>query len=142
MTSMIRLFLLVLLLLSSSAHAVEFKRAFAPRQDRLTVLDGDTVCYRRRPERRETVCWRILGIDTPEIHKKCSKALALRAKDELTKILFSGRPLVWVSRKPDKYGRPLVKIRVGGVDPAKSLVAMGLARAYFGKKKVDWCATD
>lgn len=139
---LIRLFLPLLLALPTSAYAIEFKRAFFPRQDRLYTLDGDTACYRRRPERRETVCWRVLGIDAPELHKACSKAIALKAKDELGRLLSLGKPLVWVSRKPDKYGRPLVKITVGKVDVAKSMVTNGFARPYLGGKRTNWCSAS
>ena len=109
------------------------------------VYDGDTVellCG------ADTQTARLVGFDTPETRNPgCPEeaALGLRAKlrlgDLVARAQGAGRGGVLLDhRGHDRYGRRLVAMRIGGRDLAEVMVAEGLAVAYQGKARIDWCA--
>jgi endonuclease YncB( thermonuclease family) len=100
------------------------------------VVDGDTIIVDR-----ERI--RIVGIDAPEIgHAQCELELkrGLEAKAFLlTMIVDACGPLARASAscldiarlpKPDRYGRTLAGISVGGRDVASEMISAGHARPY------------
>lgn len=126
-----------------------------PRQDRLAgpveadvtrAGDGDTVEVAAKVWPRQTVVTdiRIGGIDTPEKkgRAQCAEeaALAEKASAETTKLLLNKRVLL-TDLQFEKYGgRMLGTITtMDGIDAGKNLISKGLARAYDGKKKSNWC---
>lgn len=138
------LILLMALLLAYPAEATVFKRYFAPQMTRVKVHDGDTICYALRPYHQVKVedCWRLYGIDTPEINKPCSKKIGTQARDELNRFVHSGRMLVSLSVQREKFGRHLAKVRVGKQDAASMLISKGMAKPYLGKgPRPNWCQT-
>jgi endonuclease YncB( thermonuclease family) len=114
------------------------------------VIDGDTLAVRARiwlgQELRVNV--RIARIDTPELSSRCvrERQLAVRAREFMRNILFTEgqiEPTIWLSDiDQDKYGgRVLARVTApSGDDVAKALVQAGLARAYDGKKRINWCS--
>ena len=103
------------------------------------VFDGDTL---------ELICGtkairaRLVGFDAPETHpSRCPAEAALggRAKERL-RGLASGAGVEYQDMGHDKYGRDLVFMRVGGRDVAAVMIAEGLAVAYDGATRIDWCA--
>lgn len=103
------------------------------------VYDGDTV---------ELVCGgtaetaRLVGFDTPEVTSpRCpeEKALGLQATQRLRGLLMAMD--IGISDLGfDKYQRRLVRVMVKGRDVAGIMVAEGLAVAYSGGTRIDWCA--
>jgi len=103
------------------------------------VYDGDTV---------ELVCGgvpetaRLVGFDAPEVKSpRCpeEKALGLQATQRLRGVLMAVD--IGISDLGfDKYQRRLVRVMVGGRDVAAIMVAEGLAVAYSGGTRIDWCA--
>lgn len=113
------------------------------------VTDGDTFrCIFDPPlwgPYRETQV-RIAGIDTPESRKppgKCVKEVRLGkiAKAEMKRRVAEGSivALQWTGEK-EKYGRVLANVTLpDGSDWGEELIRMGVARAYTGGKKSNWC---
>jgi micrococcal nuclease len=98
------------------------------------VIDGDTFDL-------NGTRIRVAGIDAPETHPpRCVEEarLGLAATQKLAELL-RGRPL-WISGlKPDRYGRSVGTVRVGGEDVADAMIGAGLARNYDGKQRQGWC---
>ena len=108
------------------------------------VYDGDTV---------ELLCGditqtaRLVGFDTPETAPPgCPQeaALGLKAKLRLGDLVARSRTagqggLLLDHRGWDRYGRRLIAMRVDGRDVGDVLIAEGLAVAYAGEARVDWC---
>lgn len=109
------------------------------------VIDGDTVditvdlgfdIYSR-------VRFRLWGLDTPE---KTSKIPELRIianqATEFVKSAVDGKTVLVESVEKDKYGRWLAKLYIDDLQPSlnEQLLALGLAKAYFGdsKSNVGW----
>lgn len=111
------------------------------------VIDGDTVKFEvgfLPKELGNNIAVRVLGIDTPEKapRAKCEKEAELGKKaTEFTKKVVTEAKVIDVQLKSwDKYGgRVLGNITLDGKDLTKLLIDAGLARAYFGEKKSDWC---
>lgn len=109
----------------------------------LATTDGDTFRARLEvwPGVEVVTAVRLRGIDTPEIHGKCSaeKAAALAAKARLAALLAGGR--VEVSQVTlDKFaGRIDGLVSVDGVRVDGVLIAEGLARPYTGGARLPWC---
>lgn len=87
---------------------------------------------------------RLFGLDSPEIHGKCSqeKELALKAQAKLKEWLPKNSSVqLFVMKEKDKYGRVLANIRTpDGTSITKRLIDEGLARVYNGKgKRQGWC---
>jgi len=113
------------------------------------VYDGDTV---------ELLCGtatqtaRLVGFDTPETRSPgCPQeaALGLRAKLRLGDLVTQAQgggalqgqgDVLLDNRGFDKYGRRLVAMQIGGRDVADMMIAEGLAVAYSGEARIDWCA--
>jgi endonuclease YncB( thermonuclease family) len=92
----------------------------------IRITDGDTV--RLGDERI-----RLLDIDAPELfspHCPAERVAARRAKSALTTIL-AGR-MVTIDREPspDRYGRTLARLVVGGTSAGDRLQAQGFALPY------------
>ena len=108
----------------------------------LSVYDGDTITVMidlGLSIKVKAKC-RLLGIDTPEIRTKSAteKKLGYEARDRLRE-LVDGKWVVLNSvAKPDKYGRLLVKVWIGGACVNDTLIAEGLARAYDGGTRQSW----
>ena len=111
------------------------------------VIDGDTVKFEvgfLPKELGNNIAVRVLGVDTPEKapRAKCEKEAELGKKaTEFTKKVVTEAKVIDVQLKSwDKYGgRVLGNITLDGKDLTKLLIDAGLARAYFGEKKSDWC---
>lgn len=111
------------------------------------VIDGDTVKFEvgfLPKELGNNIAVRVLGVDTPEKapRAKCDKEAELGKKaTEFTKKVVTEAKVIDVQLKSwDKYGgRVLGNITLDGKDLTKLLIDAGLARAYFGEKKSDWC---
>jgi endonuclease YncB( thermonuclease family) len=142
MTDMRFILTSLILLVAYPAEATVFRRYVAPQMTRIKVHDGDTICYALKPYHQVKIedCWRLFGGDTPEINKPCSKALGMKARDELDRFVHSGRMLVSLSVQREKFGRHLAKVRVGKQDAMAMLISKGLAKPYFGKgPRPNWC---
>ena len=109
------------------------------------VYDGDTVellCG------TQTQTARLVGFDTPETRQPgcaAEAALGLRAKLRLGDLVAQRQgqgqgDILLDHRGYDKYGRRLVAMQVGGRDVAEVMIAEGLAVAYSGEARIDWCA--
>jgi endonuclease YncB( thermonuclease family) len=108
----------------------------------VSVIDGDTLMVNARPWPQQTisVLVRIRGIDTPELHAKCSdvRELALAARDVLAEALATGDGrLSLTDISGDKYfGRVVADVAYdNGRDAASVMLAAGLARPYDGGHK-------
>lgn len=103
------------------------------------VYDGDTV---------ELLCGeknltaRLLGFDAPETKSpKCAAEAGWGHRATLRLRELVKRPELALFRNGhDKYGRALVVLTVGGKDVARIMVGEGLAVAYHGEARRNWCA--
>jgi len=108
------------------------------------VYDGDTV---------ELLCGagteraRLVGFDTPETTEPGCAAegdLGLQAKLRLGDLVAraQGQPegILLDATGIDRYGRRLVTMRIFGRDVADIMIEEGLAVAYGGAARTDWCA--
>lgn len=116
------------------------------------VVDGDTIWVRCKNGSVYKI--RILGVDTPEIHRKNNpyeyytyngtpitnttylKLWGYRAKEYVENTLKNKEVVVVfdrISPKRDEYGRYLAYIFVDGKDLGKSLIIYGYARVYRSK---------
>lgn len=105
----------------------------------IRVIDGDTILVTARPWPQQSieVYVRLRGIDTPELKSSCQKGktAAIEAKHLLEEMAL-GSSVVKLSRiSADKYfGRIVADVSLAdGRDPAKEMMAAGLAAAYSGK---------
>ncbi len=107
------------------------------------VLDGDTIEVRAEVwlgiELTSHV--RIRGIDAPELHSTCAaeRTMAEAAKDRLTTLVGDTVSLAHIEQ--DKYGGRVDAdvINAAGADLGAAMIAAGLARAYDGGTRGDWC---
>src|SRR6266513_1702950 len=91
----------------------------------IIVIDGDTFIL-------NATRIRVAGIDAPETHPaRCAEEARLgQAATQKLAELLRGRPL-WISwLRPDRYGRSVGIVRVGGKDVADAMISAGLARNY------------
>lgn len=103
------------------------------------VYDGDTV---------ELICGRVsesarlAGFDTPETRDagcEAERALGKRATLYLRDWVRHSRPgITHLGR--EKFGRRLIRLRLDGQDVGQRMIDQGLAMAYTGGKRIDWCA--
>ena len=111
------------------------------------VYDGDTVellCG------TETQTARLVGFDTPETSPpRCpaEAALGLQAKlrlgDMVARAQGQGQGqggILLDHRGYDRYGRRLVAMQINGREVGAVMIAEGLAVAYDGGTRTDWCA--
>ena len=132
-------------------HVVLVAKEYADTIENFKVIkvrDGDTfvITIEDTPDVfGEEIAVRIRGIDTPELNDKREeiKAIAIKAKEELEKLLTSGRKIVLYNLGRDKYFRLLASVKVGdgnmpadAIDVAEYLIKKGLAKEYDGGKKV------
>ena len=103
----------------------------------VSIYDGDTftalIVIERRALRRWCSC---IGYNSPEIRgAHADRANAVAARDELQKVMPSGVFLL-TFEGTDKYGRLLVKFRVGGGEwLADHMVRTGHGCRYDGGNK-------
>lgn len=103
------------------------------------VYDGDTV---------ELLCdgqsltARLQGFDAPETKSpKCASEAAWGQRATLRLRQLVQQPGVKVFRNGfDKYGRVLIVLTINGQDAAQIMVGQGLAVAYHGAARRNWCA--
>ena len=142
-------------LLLSTAFVLITTTAFAQTKSYdwkvLRVVDGDTLeidvsSMKLPPELGLKV--RVLGVDTPEKggRAKCPSeaALAIKATEHTKKLVETAKAnnttITFTKVKWDKFGgRINADVVVGDVNLAKSLIAAGLAREYYGEEKKSWC---
>lgn len=102
------------------------------------VYDGDTVSIRCNGT-VETA--RIVGLDAPETKApSCTEEAAhgARATLRLREIAHTGL-ISFSGSQRDKYVRLLVTMKVDGADVADTLIDEGLAVAYRGGSRINWC---
>ena len=84
---------------------------------------------------------RIIGLDAAETKAPSCSAEAAhgeRATMRLREIVQAGF-VSFSGNKRDKYGRLLVTMKVDGLDVADTLIDEGLAVAYRGGARINWC---
>ena len=102
------------------------------------VYDGDTVALTCDGQERTA---RLVGFDTPETKSPgcaAEAALGAQATTRLRALVAAGR-VTLDGQGSDKYGRLLVRMTVGGQDVADTLIDEGLAVAYDGGTRLNWC---
>lgn len=110
----------------------------------LSVTDGDTIKVKIPNIPTvfgEEISVRIAGIDTPEMHSKCTteRRLAERAT-EFTKNFLQNTTVIELQHPTkDMYFRIDADIIVEGKSLSKELLNAGLAKPYFGGTKTPWC---
>ncbi len=103
------------------------------------VVDGDTVdmiCDRASFRARLT------GYDTPETYEPgCSAEadLGQRATLRLRQMVDAASTVDADINGTDRYGRQLVRLRLDQRDVAQAMIGEGLAVAYSGGRRVNWC---
>ena len=133
---------LLLILIANVAVADDFLELREYR-NRL-CYDGDT-CYvlaKTLPDNLKNMSIRILGIDTPEIRGKCleEKSLALQGRAFANDMFKNADNIEFRNLKWDKYGgRILADVYIDGVSYKDKIIEAGLAREYYGDKKIGWC---
>jgi endonuclease YncB( thermonuclease family) len=111
------------------------------------VMDGDTFraqieCV-QPPLNRISI--RVLGIDTPEKRGKCEeeKMLAMKATELLKQKYSEATSVFIIPQGWDKFGgRVLAEVYLDNKSVAEMMIEEGLARPYFGEKKIGWCPAN
>lgn len=106
------------------------------------VVDGDTLLL-SCDDGRGDVSARLLGYDTPEIHKsRCEieKLLGYEAALRLGDWLLAADDVAAEAIGRDRYGRLLMRLVLDGEDIAERMVGAGLGVPYGGGRRIDWCA--
>jgi micrococcal nuclease len=142
------LYLYATLLLSCICTPIQ---AAAPRADYgnvrvdevSSIYDGDTirVTIRAWPAvAGERIPVRLYGIDTPEMRDKRPRVykLARSAKQFSVTQLRNAKRIELRQIRRDKYFRLLAEVWVDGRNLSDLLLKAGLAKPYFGGKKVSW----
>lgn len=112
----------------------------------LSNHDGDTVTVEIpdvHPLLGHRMPIRIKGINTPEMTSRgpCEKAMAIKAKEHVSKRLSVATKIDIVECEREKYSRLLCRVVVDGVDLGDELLANKLAITYDGgTKKVFKCS--
>ena len=114
----------------------------------MKVRDGDTfvINVKNIPDVfGEEIAVRIRGIDTPELNdeREDIRKISIQAKEELERLLYSGKKVILYDLGRDKYFRLLASVKVGDIDIAEYMtltvgrrLERGLAKEYDGGKKV------
>lgn len=102
------------------------------------VYDGDTIEMICGAEKRTA---RLVGFDAPETKMpKCAAELAWGQRGtERLRALLRGPEVVIYRQGFEKYGRDLVVVTVAGRDVAGVMIGEGLAVAYHGEARRNWC---
>ena len=105
------------------------------------IRDGDTfvINIENVPDVfGKDIAVRIRGIDTPELNDKREEIrnIAIKAKEELERLLTSGERVILYNLGRDKYFRLLASVKVGNIDVAEYMIKKGLAKSYDGGAKV------
>lgn len=114
----------------------------------LTVQDGDTVrCDGELMRLIGDGAPYVSGFDTPELspHAKCpaEHQLGIRAAARLAVLMALPGLRVEDSGEKDRYGRPLVALRLADGRTAGSvLIEEGLARVWTPDYRSDWCGGE
>jgi micrococcal nuclease len=109
----------------------------------MRILDGDTLEVQAHlwPGLELTQRVRVRGIDAPELHSTCAdeRAWAAEARDRLVALVGDTVTLARISR--DKYGERVDAdvINAAGTDVSTAMIGAGMARAYDGGARGDWC---
>lgn len=84
---------------------------------------------------------RVKDIDTPELRGRCEqeKQLARKAKQATVSMLRNGKKIELRNLQRDKYFRLLADVYVDNQSLGVALKKAGLARAYQGGTKSNWC---
>ena len=136
-------YILLLLVLTANTAIADNFLELREYRDRL-CYDGDT-CYviaKTLPESLRNMSIRILGIDTPEIRADCpeEKELALQGRVFANDMFRNADNIEFHNLKWDKYGgRILADVYIDGVSYKDEIIEAGLAREYYGGKKIGWC---
>ena len=136
-------YILLLLILTANIAIADNFLELREYRDRL-CYDGDT-CYviaKTLPESLRNMSIRILGIDTPEIRADCpeEKELALQGRVFANDMFRNADNIEFHNLKWDKYGgRILADVFIDGVSYKDEIIEAGLAREYYGGKKIGWC---
>ena len=111
----------------------------------VSVTDGDTVkvVVTLWVSQELSTSIRVRGVDTPETVGKCEseRRLAQKAKVRVAELLPVNAHVTVSNIENDKYGgRYVADIRLrDGRSLSALLISEGLARAYDGGKKSNWC---
>ena len=103
------------------------------------VYDGDTVELKCG---NQSVSARIIGYDAPETRDASCEAELIhgkRATQRLRALLDGGEVVAYRRVGKDKYDRPLITLWIDDVDVSDILIGEGLAVAYRGGKRINWC---
>ena len=136
-------YILLLLVLTANTAIADNFLELREYRDRL-CYDGDT-CYvvaKTLPESLRNMSIRILGIDTPEIRADCpeEKSLALQGRVFANDMFRNANNIEFHNLKWDKYGgRILADVYIDGISYKDEIIEAGLAREYYGDKKIGWC---
>lgn len=132
--------LFILLLIFNIAYSQTYRGEITDFE-LVRVRDGDTFVINIEgiPEVfGKEIAIRIRGIDTPEKNDEREeiRSIAIAAKEELEKLLYSNEKITLYNLGRDKYFRLLASVKVGNIDAAEYLIKKGLAKKYNGGKKV------
>ncbi len=64
--------------------------------------------------------------------------IAIKAKEELEKLLLNSKNITLYNLGRDKYFRLLASVKVGNIDVAEYMIKKGLAKSYDGCVKTSW----
>ena len=64
--------------------------------------------------------------------------IAIKAKEELEKLLLNSKNITLYNLGRDKYFRLLASVKVGDIDVTEYLIKKGLAKSYNGSVKTSW----
>ncbi len=107
---------------------------FARARQALYAVDGDTI-------KLGTQSLRLENADAPETRDPACEAervLGLKATERVRAMLGAGGVSIEPNGRLDRYGRPLVRVRINGADLGEALITEGLAHAWGGRG-ADWC---
>jgi endonuclease YncB( thermonuclease family) len=110
----------------------------------VSVLDGDTLLVRARLwlDQHLEVRVRLGGIDTPELRGRCPRERRLaREARAFVEAAVAGADVALTDIRYGKFARRVVArvSAAGAADVSEGLLARGLARAYDGGRRPDWC---
>ena len=112
------------------------------------IIDGDTISVSipSFPAPFNPISVRVDHINTPETRRPAEDCEIEDGR--LAKAFAAGRmpagstiTIIYDEQRQDKYGRLLARIVLpNGQDYGQALISEGLARAYEGGKKEEWCS--